>query len=118
MREVTVETVGKGTRTIKVGIDWSKIKVKKEKQYITDIICSPRILARPASDDCRKYTDIKCWKTPKKGEPKPKRCWQRHPGRQPSRRRNRWGRVRRYNYPSLKILNEMGRCIYPDIGGW
>ena len=119
MREVVVEHVGGVTRTIQVGRKKKQKKKRKRTDSFKDIICSPRILVR-ATDDwyTPDYSDTKCWKTHKKGEPKPKKHWQRHADRKPSRRRNRWGRVRKHIYPSPRILNELGRCIHPNVGGW
>jgi hypothetical protein len=118
MREVVVETIGKGERTIQVGIDWDNIK-KMEDRYISSAstICSPRISPQPAPWDCKSHTDTKCWKTTKRGNSHAKKNWQRHPDRKPSRRRARWGHFRGYIYPSVRNLNKMGRCIYPNIGG-
>ena len=115
MREVIVETKGKGVRKVQVGIDWDKVKKNAEKYYIKKgfgIVCSPRISPRTGPGD--KPRKSRSWKTPKKGQPKPKKSWQRHGYcRKPSRRRQRWGHGRGYVYPSPKILNEMGLCIYP-----
>ena len=113
MREVIVEHIGGVTRTIKVGIDWDNIKVKTERRYIKDLICSPRILSHNGSDT--ETPKSRSWKTTKRGNPHAKRGWQRHPDRQPSCRRNRWGHVRSWIAPSARMLNEMGRCIYPCV---
>ena len=109
MKEVIVETVGKGTRTIKVGIDRNKIKRKREIKYIDGLVCSPRIFPRTGSDAVTPKS--RSWKTTKKGESHAERGWQRHPGRQPSRRRNRWGRVRKHHHPSVRTLNELGMSM-------
>jgi hypothetical protein len=108
MRGVIVETLGEGVRTIQVGREKKPKKV--EPTVMVGLISSPRISPHTGADN--KPTDTKCWKTPKKGEPKPKKCWQRHGERKPSRRRNRWGRIH-CSYPSVRILNEKGLCIYP-----
>jgi len=117
MRQVIVEHVGSGEiRTINVGIDWDKIVIRPNRtRSHSGILCSPRILGRLGSWDCKYHSDTKCWKTTKKGEAHARKGHQRHPDRQPSRRRNRWGRVRKHNYPSVRTLNEMGRCIYPCV---
>ena len=107
--EVIVETKGKGVRKIKVGIDWDKVKKGVEKHYVkksVEIVCSPRISPHTGSSD--KPRKSRSWKTPKKGQPKPKKPWQRHGYcRKPSRRRQRWGHYRGYISPSAKLLNEM-----------
>ncbi len=117
MRMVIVETVGKGTRTVLIGREpKKKYRKKKERLLILSfigIVCSPRILPRTGSDN--KPTDIRCWKTTKNGESHAKKGWQRHTDRKPSRRRARRGHHRPWISPSARILNELGRCIYPCV---
>jgi hypothetical protein len=108
VREVVVEHIGGKTRTIRVGRE----KKKKRTESFRDVVCSPRILGRVGTDT-ESPRKSRCWKTTKNGESHATRGWQRHPGRQPSRRRNRWGRVRKYNCPSAKILNEL-RIVYDE----
>ena len=113
MRELVIETKGKGIRTIQIGRE-KKLKNKLVSIHIDGLICSPRILIRNASWDCC-LSDIKCWKTTKSGLSHARKNWQRHGERQPSVRRHRWGRKRNPMYPSVRVLNELGRCIYPCV---
>ena len=113
MREVIVEHVGSGTvRTIKVGVV-HKPKPKRPETFV-GIICSPRIIHH-AGTDTESPRNTKCWKTTKRGCSHAKKGWQRHSAA-PSRRRARWGKLRRCCAPSARILNELGRCIYPNMG--
>jgi hypothetical protein len=113
MREVIVEHVGGTTRTIQIGV------LKKRKSiHVTvfiGILCSPRILHISGSDSEKPRRKTKCWKTTKKGDSHAKRGWQRHTDRKPSRRRARHGHHRPWISPSARILNELGRCIYPCV---
>jgi len=118
VREVIIETIGKGTRIVLIGRE-SRKKSRKNKEKLlilsfVGITCSPRTFPRTGSDAVTPKS--RSWKTTKKGEPHAKKGYQRHPDRQPSRRRNRWGRVRKSHYPSARTLNELGLCIYPNIG--
>jgi hypothetical protein len=109
VREVIVETVGKGTRKVKVG---RKKKKRTQKPiFVVGIICSPRIYPQPGSD-IERPRKSRSWKTPKKGQPKPKKPWQRN-GFGPDSRRKKYGKRRGYSWPSVRFLNEMGLCIYP-----
>ena len=112
MREVIVEHVSSGiVRTVQVG----RInKPKHIEKFVGVISSSSRMLTRSSSDDS-KPSDTKCWKTTKRGEPHAKRGWQRHYNRMPSRRRHRWGKIRGYAASSAKTLNELDRCIYPNV---
>ena len=119
MREVVVETIGKETRTIEIGREKQKRKrqsrMRTKEQYIAGLICSTRILIRSVNWDGAYYKDTKCWKTTKSGLSHARKNWQRHGERQPSVRRHRWGRKRNPMYPSVRVLNELGRCIYPCV---
>ena len=111
MREVIVETKGKGVRKIQVGIDWDKVKKGVEKHYVkksVGIVCSPRTLSYEGTDT-ESPRESRSWKTPKKGKPKPKKPWQKHG----EIKRRKHGRRRWLGWPSVRILNEMGLCIYP-----
>jgi len=115
VREVIVETVGKSIKTISVG---KEKKPKKSKPLIPNINCSSTkgTMSRGRLSSIFDSVDIKsrrCWKIKKKGLSAPRKNWQRHGERQPSRRRNRWGHVRHWITPSVRPLNEMGLCIYP-----
>jgi hypothetical protein len=107
MREVVVEHVGGETRTIHVGRE----KKKKRTESFRDVICSPRILPNTGSDE--ETHASKCWKTTKRGLPHAKKGWQRHG----ETKRRKYGRTRWSGWPSTKTLNELGRCIYPNMGG-
>jgi len=112
MREVIVETIGIGVRTIQVGRER-----KSKKMYTVSfvgIICSPRIIPQPGSDT-ELFRSSRSWKTTKRGMSHAKKNYQKHGERKPSRRRNRWGKARGYIYPSVRILNKSGRCIYPNV---
>lgn len=120
MREVIVETVSKGTRTVKVGRENRKRKTYPD-IYFMGIICSPRTFSHSGSDT-EKPRKSRSWKTPKKGEPKPKKGWQRH-SFGPHSRRKKYGKRRGYSWPSVRLLNELDQCIYPytsveDMNYW
>jgi hypothetical protein len=112
MREVIVETVGKGACTIKVGIDLNKIKKRKERRHITGLICSPGILPHTGSD--RVTLKSRSWKTTKRGQSHASKNWQRHPFG-PYCRRKKYGKLRGHSYPSVRILNELGRYTVHDV---
>ena len=118
MREVVVETKGKGTRTITVGRE-KKVK-RPEPIVLVGLICSPPTgtMSRGKLSSIFDPVDIKprrCWKITKRGFSHARKNWQRHGERPPSRRRHRWGRVRSWMYPSVRVLNEKGLCIYPEM---
>jgi len=87
-----------------------KIYKYTERDVVSEIVCSPRIIPQPGSEFETRCIS-RCWKTRKRGKPKPKKAWQRHG----EIKRYKYGRVRCYYYPSVRILNELGLCIYPDV---
>ncbi|KKM13274.1 hypothetical protein LCGC14_1717910 [marine sediment metagenome] len=96
------------------------IRMYHQKQEEMIIKCLGTMHKSPITDGPEAHwyergsSDIRCWKRCNK---RAHRGWQRHPKRIECKRRGRYRRYRQQYYPSIRLLNEQGLCVYPSVSG-